>query len=399
MELEFDKEMDSLLRKTGEAERGVLVGDKPHEKPKVHLDADGLSAFAENAMPEKSRALYMAHLADCGHCRRILSGLIMLNADAGPAEERVVAPVISTAATEPWYRRLLLPNLAYVMGGLVLMFGGLIAFTVLQSTNNEVSMSQPANIAAPAARGPMFEDAQAATDQMGNSNTSASVANSSVVAQAANSSTNAANTAANTMVTRESDLRKKEAAPEDAAKMTLDGTDAAKPTAGVPAEVAAPPPAPIMAAPKGDTANEVTAERTESKNKDEDQKARSAKKASAEGEKADLSISARQVQNLPRTQAGGVAKSTPGPSRDNSQNFPNRADNTFQLNEEKRISGKSFQRRNNVWYDISYRSGATTNVRRGTEEYRNLDSGLRAIAESLNGVVVVMWNGKAYRIQ
>ena len=57
MELEFDKEMDSLLRKSGEASRGVLVGDKPDEKPKVHLDADQLSAFAENAMPEKSRTL------------------------------------------------------------------------------------------------------------------------------------------------------------------------------------------------------------------------------------------------------------------------------------------------------------------------------------------------------
>ena len=79
MELEFDKEIDSLLRKNGGAERGVLVGDKPGEKPKIHLDADQLSAFAENAVPEKSRALYMSHLADCDHCRRILSGLIALN--------------------------------------------------------------------------------------------------------------------------------------------------------------------------------------------------------------------------------------------------------------------------------------------------------------------------------
>src|SRR5690349_3677441 len=104
MELEFDKEMDSLLRKTGEASRGVLVGDKPDEKPKIHLDADQLSAFAENAMPEKSRALYMSHLADCDRCRRVLSGLIMLNAEAEPVEERVVAPAISPAAIEPWHR-------------------------------------------------------------------------------------------------------------------------------------------------------------------------------------------------------------------------------------------------------------------------------------------------------
>ena len=80
MELEFDKEIDSLLRKNGEGVRGVLVGDTPGGKPKVHLDADQLSAFAENAVPEKSRGLYMSHLADCDRCRRILSGLIALNA-------------------------------------------------------------------------------------------------------------------------------------------------------------------------------------------------------------------------------------------------------------------------------------------------------------------------------
>ncbi|MDI1240757.1 MAG: hypothetical protein PSX80_02405, partial [bacterium] len=165
MELEFDKEMDSLLRKTGEAGRGVLVGGVPAGKPKVHLDADGLTAFAENAMPEKSRALYMSHLADCDRCRRILSGLIALNADAGPVEERVTAPAISVAGIEPWYRRLLLPNLAYVMGGLVLVFGGLIAFTVFQSSEREAAtVSQSEEF--PAARGPMFEEAQAVTDQM-----------------------------------------------------------------------------------------------------------------------------------------------------------------------------------------------------------------------------------------
>ena len=143
--------------------------------------------------------------------------------------------------------------------------------------------------------------------------------------------------------------------------------------------------------------NEVTAA---AELKDDDRKARTeAKLKTAEGQKADLSINSRQVQDLPRTQAGGVAKSTPGPSRANSQNFPNRADNTFELYEEKRVSGKGFQRRNNVWYDNSYRGQATTNVRRGTEEYRKLDGGLRSIAESLSGVVVVVWTGKAYRIQ
>jgi hypothetical protein len=387
MELEFDKEMDSLLRKTGEAERGVLVGDKPDEKPKLHLDADQISAFAENAMPEKTRALYLAHLADCDRCRRILSGLIMLNAEQAPAEERVVAPPISPAAIEPWYRRLLLPNLAYVMGGLVLVFGGLIAISVLQSSNREAATVSQALDAAPAASGPMVEEAQSVTDQIANSNV-AFAANKPALAQSSNATANAANTATNSMpVGTGADKLRREAAPQDQPGYGLDGA-AAKPAAAAPAAAAPPPPTTTETTETLDSTKSVAAAEA----KDDDQKARSLSKKKIE----DLEMNARQVQNVPRTQAGGVAKSTPGPSRDAQQN---RADNTNELFEEKRISGKGFQRRNNVWYDNSYRGQATINVRRGTDEYRKLDGGLRSIAESLNGVVVVMWSGKAYRIQ
>ena len=76
MELEFDKEIDALIRG-----RGVSAGDSP---PKGHLDADEISAFAENALPERTRTLHMAHIADCDRCRKILSNLIALNAEAEP---------------------------------------------------------------------------------------------------------------------------------------------------------------------------------------------------------------------------------------------------------------------------------------------------------------------------
>ena len=53
MELQFDKEMDAILRKA-RVNQGVLVGDDPPE-PKKHLDADTIAAFAENAMPPKAK--------------------------------------------------------------------------------------------------------------------------------------------------------------------------------------------------------------------------------------------------------------------------------------------------------------------------------------------------------
>lgn len=401
MELEFDKEIDSLLRKSGEADRGVLGGDGPVEKPKVHLDADQLAAFAENAVPEKSRPFYMSHLADCDSCRRVLSGLITLNAEAEPIEDRVVAPgIVTTSTPEPWYRRLLLPNLAYVMGGLVLVFGGLIAFTVFQSSNNELSMSQTATNVAPAARGPMFESAQSVTDEMANSNASV-VASNKPLQMSANTVANAANASGPTgmpaLADSEVDDVRKESKPGDG---LLGGVDAAK-TASAPAEAPAAAPPPVVQpkpASKGESTDLVAA--AESKAKDDSDRDRTgADKKLAEREVTELSKESRQVQdNVSRSQAGGVRKPVPGPSRNDAQNFPNRAQ-TYELYEQRRVSGKTFERRNGVWYDNMYRSQATTNVRRGTDEYRKLDSGLRTIAESLGGVVVAMWEGKAYRIQ
>jgi hypothetical protein len=66
MELDFDKEIDALLRQTARSEQFAAANGS---NAPAHIDADAISAFAENALPEKTRALYMTHLADCGRCR------------------------------------------------------------------------------------------------------------------------------------------------------------------------------------------------------------------------------------------------------------------------------------------------------------------------------------------
>ncbi len=68
-------------------------------------------------------------------------------------------------------------------------------------------------------------------------------------------------------------------------------------------------------------------------------------------------------------------------------------------NETTIVSGKTFKRRNNVWYDADYKQQSTINITRGTEKYKKLDKGLRDIVENLGGTVVVVWKDKAYRIQ
>jgi len=61
--------------------------------------------------------------------------------------------------------------------------------------------------------------------------------------------------------------------------------------------------------------------------------------------------------------------------------------------------GKTFKRAGNAWVDAAYKGQATTNITRGTKEYKKLDSGLRGIAENLGGTVTIVWKDKAYRIQ
>lgn len=63
------------------------------------------------------------------------------------------------------------------------------------------------------------------------------------------------------------------------------------------------------------------------------------------------------------------------------------------------VSGKTFNKRDGAWYDSAYRGQATVNVRRGTDEFKKLDGGLRNIAITLGGTVVVVWKEKTYRIQ
>jgi len=63
----------------------------------------------------------------------------------------------------------------------------------------------------------------------------------------------------------------------------------------------------------------------------------------------------------------------------------------------KRVAGKAFEFRQGVWYDTSYSGQKTTNVRRGSEQYKKLDASLRSTAESLGATSVIVWKGKAYR--
>jgi hypothetical protein len=393
MDLDFDKEIDAILRKA-HRDGPVLIGDFAGSR---HLDADEISAFAENAMPENSRSLYSAHMAECDRCRKILSNLLVMNAEAVPAAPPHLGAITIAERAVPWYRRLFLfPNLSYVMGGLVLIFGGFLAFTVVQNSNmgGSDAISQATEV--PTTQGGPFFDAE---PSYGNENTSANMAANIAVPSTNSASSNAStNSAAPTMLQKNA-LEARGGRDEN--NFVADGTATTDVTVTgeVPSAAAgapAPPPSTSATQPRAREAD--------------------APKAKAE----DKAVSGFAVQDSKKTDSelkrqypATASPTQSGPMRNNERQYNRQLENLDSAERSKRmagrrdedssgrktVGGKIFERKQGVWYDSNYQGRPTINVRRGTDEFNRLDGGLRSIANSMSGTVVVVWGAKAYRIQ
>lgn len=390
MELEFDKEIDAILRH-GRDDRGVLAGKNPLASK--HIDADSIAAFVENALPAKTRTLYMEHFADCDRCRRILSQSMLFASESSGADvksahvvsEQLVTPVV------PWYQKLFrAPNLALAMGALVMVFGGFFAFTVIQnrSSDHNASVAQ-------------ITDRERQNDSPFAGQT-----------PAASTSTNAAAAPAATNLDSTSALSTAKAVPKSTsppAELTPDkpaitlskpgevsiGTrpdsdvmtqDEDKIETPRPVAQAAPAPPAILG---GALANE-----RETKKETDD-------KAINKGDSSNADSMIRKQAEAPRGRDLPAAPSKSGTGRTGPLNaqLDGVQNQVFDTQEARSVGGKSFNQRNGAWYDTAYKNQATSNFRRGTAEYKKLDAGLRNIAERLGGTVIVVWKAKAYRIQ
>ena len=378
MELDFDKEIDALLRQTAQGEAAFAAAN-----PKsAHLDADGISAFAENALPEKTRAAYTAHLADCDRCRKVLANVIWLNAESESetvyAAEKEIIP-----APIPWYRKLFVfPNLAYTLGALVLIFSGIAAWTVLQNSNNlqnaevsQVSERMPNGKGMNSEGDPVAVESYSSNAMSSNTMMSNSASMNSSSNGAANFSAMPAApvTMANSNVSarRESDKDSKH--ESKAAAPQKEPADSAKTDS--PVIIVAPPP------PKE---NNYSAE-------NEAEKQQPAQNSIAQQNQTNITPDSRNAQRAPSATLRAENKSK--------KLEESRKDAQEKAVETTTVGGKTFKRTNNAWYDSVYKGQPTINITRGTKEYKKLYSGLRGIAENLGGTVVVVWKGKTYRIQ
>lgn len=373
MELEFDKEMDAILRKA----RGGIGAGAPAS---AHIDADAIAAFAEGALPEKARALYTTHFADCGRCRKLLSQSILARGAALAADGAAAPSVSALAPAAPWYSRFFrTPNLAVAMGALVLVFSGVLGYVVLQNRNSESA----ATVSQATEQRPMSAPAEAGPPASANANINTSQA----VPQAETLESNATTADAQdrrrstgpspTGEERQAD-RFAGAAETEKQAVTTEVADAAK-------AMAPPQPAAVEEKTVGRTQKPAEPSREE-KQKDDD--------AVAKRNATDESRTRRDAP--PPTAKAGPARSGSGPVQMQSNQVNT---NVGEMPVTRSVRGKTFNNRDGAWYDSAYRGQATISVTRGTDEFRKLDEGIRSIANSISGVVVVVWKDKAYRIR
>jgi hypothetical protein len=66
------------------------------------------------------------------------------------------------------------------------------------------------------------------------------------------------------------------------------------------------------------------------------------------------------------------------------------------------VGGHRFRKQGNAWIDLAYDGRSVTTIARGSEQYRSLvadEPGIHNIAQRLGGEVLIVWNGRAYRIR
>ena len=398
MELEFDKEIDAILRKAAREPAGSLSS--------AHLEADAIAAFAENALPATARSFYTNHLADCDRCRSILAHTISLQTEAGvTAASPVIESGFAPAIKLPWYRKLFaVPGLTAAMGILVVLFAGLLAYVAFQRNGNSREVSQLSE--KPAIEKPMTE----------------APAGSS--ANAASNSAMAANTG--TPSTSEGSPLTKQVGSQDIpdeGKSDSDATVSKAPEENEkqpPVTMASPTMQPSVAAPmrKEQPKTELDEKKILTDGVDEPVRQepqsmsppRDDRRAGDKLSSKDTSPSAGSAVGGNTGYASPKAKST-GPNRERNNNDRNAAELSRAANKPveddeirantagKRVAGKSFERKDGVWYDTAFHGQPTIDIHRGTPQFNLLDSGLKSIANNLSGVVVVVWKGRSYRIQ
>jgi hypothetical protein len=397
-----NNEIDLLLRSLARGAHSESQLDMPTVSGRQggtfsdHLDADELNSFAEGVVPAPARTRYIAHLADCGSCRAIVIDL------ARASGVSVRSETVEQHTASGFWRNLgslfSPPVLRYAIPALALTAVIAISFLALrqQRRTDFVAQNKTTDTTVP-----VSINQQQAEPSVAQSNPQAPAKNPGTPEPRAEVDSSGGKKAIQAEkageIRSQTDATGVDAPVASSLKDSAPGKQGYVAGAGRPVFAQEPPPPPPAAKPALSEDKAATLQKEEATRREVQ------------------AVPQGQEKNQPRDEAGRH-----GPSRSNttfSTSTGNRSDGIMNERAETRakkkdsddevetrtVSGKRFRHEGNAWIDTAYDSSRkTTNVSRGTEQFRALvadEPAIRTIADKLNGVVIVVWNGRAYRIQ
>jgi hypothetical protein len=426
MNHDSDTEMDILLRRQARRSASGFAGAKPEAASSVttvtHLDADELSAYAEGALPERARQRYMAHLADCDACRKIVTE-IALSSNVEAEEKPVVVQTVSTPlrSWREWLANLFSPPvLRYAAPALALIAFAAIVMVVVTRNRDDASFvarnEQPKT------------QQQSSNADTKNVNPEPATAPGAAPANSENQgSTLAANANSGaagrgTTATEAQSPAATDAPPPPSPVDKVNSADASKPADEPmnqqPAITERAQEAKQQGQPEQSAASTNT---VEDRNKEKDADTLAAQRR-REGEEAapgnapapSAGASGMRAKRSTGAEGGGTVGATnTGSSSDNRKTEATkpasaaraRRDSTGDDENEsatRMVAGKRFRQQNGVWVDTAYNSSrSTTRVRRGSEQYRSLvadEPVIGSVANAFSGDCIVVVRGRAYYI-
>ena len=455
MREEFDKEIDSLLRRRAR----VASVARPRgngadaSQTDAHLDADCLSAFAEGALPASARVAAASHLADCDECRSTVVRLARAAGVEGELEKRTAVPASAASAKRAprreWLAALFAPRvLRYAAPALALLLVAAVTFVALRSRRGEERLAQrAANAAAP--RADITNDQkeaetngalQSSSDATANANANAPSAATNVASNhnaasfgdAASGQSKESPAGGGSSASAESkagetaeDKLDRAAEPPSPAKDQPAAAPAEKAPSSETVEVAKTETRSKAGPPSETENNQVAAEQSPKQQQRSANLARGVEVQSPDGSRNQTRAGVNNTSNNAAGAGGyvgggaredrdrsGAATSAPAARRRSSDEKKakaeeNRAetndDEVARTPETRSVSGHNFRRAGGAWVDVNYKSSmSSTGVRRGTDSYRALVADipeLGRVAEQLSGEVVVVIRGRAYRIR
>jgi len=423
-----DSQIDVLLKRYGrEAGSGALSAE--------HLDADELNAFAEGAVPASARSRYVSHLADCGDCRRVATQLSI----AAGSTVSAGAGAIETAGGSLWQKVTSFfapPMLRYGAFAAVLVVAVGVTFLALRNQRGSAPLL---------AQHEQANETQAGAVKQGE-------AGAPPAQQKVQDSANPSATITVLPLSPSVDLKKDESKiaddsiarpkPEKDSVASADQPMLAGKRAAAPVSVEqqrplfAPPPPGEAGRAQAKSGDDRDAQRVASvsgprksepaydKLKEMDRVAGGSQTRGAEGadnrarndqamnQQSPNQQSQQNQQSQNRMLDSNSNATTQGSlavnrarGEENTETGKKPATSAARRESEsapetRSAGGHKFRRQGNAWVDSKFKSSMSiTNVARGSDAFRALDSALRSMAEQLGGEVLVVSKGKAYRIR